>query len=321
MPKIIHKTVHLPALPSDWNSLTEKQLREVHKFLKRNQLQEAYKLRVFLLLSGLRILQRTETNPDGTLTYLFRRNGWKYRLRRERLSMQAWEISSIINRYLSFLDEPFQRTATPCHYIRIRGHRFKGPDDLMLNITYQQYGNAQRSLLYAWQCGHEAEELRKEGASAIDIVAKLREAQHARAEFLAHLFTSSSRQLFAQKDGSTHVSLQRVWQYSPEAAERNVRHFLHAPDEFFGMMYQFFQSTQAVFKEKFPLLFTEYTDTDGRDALVMELETVNAVQKYAGYIRQQEVYDTNAVFIFAFLNSMSREAKAIEEMNAKLKRK
>ena len=55
------------------------------------------------------------------------------------------------------------------------------------------------------------------------------------------------------------------------------------------------------------------------DALQGEVGTVNTIMKYAGYAEQQQVYDSNLPFIFDILNTMTKEAKEIEEMNAKYK--
>jgi hypothetical protein len=41
--------------------------------------------------------------------------------------------------------------------------------------------------------------------------------------------------------------------------------------------------------------------------------------KYAGYAEQQQVYDSNLPFVLDILNTMTKEAKDIEEMNAKYK--
>ena len=58
-----------------------------------------------------------------------------------------------------------------------------------------------------------------------------------------------------------------------------------------------------------------------RDALQGEVGTINTVMKYAGYAEQQQVYDSNLPFVLDILNTMTREAKEIEKMNAKVKRK
>ena len=56
-------------------------------------------------------------------------------------------------------------------------------------------------------------------------------------------------------------------------------------------------------------------------ALTGEVGTINAVMKYQGYASPQEIYDTNLPIILGVLNNMTKEAKEIEKMNAKIKRK
>ncbi|MBQ0050218.1 MAG: hypothetical protein KBT12_08325 [Bacteroidales bacterium] len=50
------------------------------------------------------------------------------------------------------------------------------------------------------------------------------------------------------------------------------------------------------------------------------MSTMNAVMKWQGFTEHQKVYDSNAVFIFSILNSMTKEAKAIEEANQKMRK-
>ena len=43
--------------------------------------------------------------------------------------------------------------------------------------------------------------------------------------------------------------------------------------------------------------------------------------KYAGYAGQQEVYDSNIPFVLDILNTMTKEAKEIEKMNSRIKKR
>ena len=52
-----------------------------------------------------------------------------------------------------------------------------------------------------------------------------------------------------------------------------------------------------------------------------EVGTINTIMKYAGYAEQQQVYDSNLPFVLDILNTMTKEAKEIEKMNAKIKKK
>ena len=58
-----------------------------------------------------------------------------------------------------------------------------------------------------------------------------------------------------------------------------------------------------------------------RNELTSEVGTVNAVMKYNNYHDQQTVYDSNAVFVFEILNTMTKEAEEVKKLNAKMKRK
>lgn len=316
------QAVNFPAPPSRWDDLTEKQLRTVHELMESGLTMTEYKLRVFLLLMGLEIVKRADKKDDGSFVYHFRRSGWLHRFDRKHFGMEAWEVDYWMEKYLKFLDEPFHLTQLPFTHVRIGATRYKAPDPLMVNLTYEQYGNAQRCLIAYWEASRMAESLKKNGASLEAVRRVEDDALQARAGFLAHLYTAPGWQLLDQRNQMTRIRLKRVYNYCSVTAEERVEAFKAAPKWLFAATYQLFQSCQAIYKRDFPFLFKEYSDTaDGKSALVMEVGTINAVQKYAGFTDPQSVYDQNSVFIFKFLDSMAEEAKQIEDMNRKMKMK
>ena len=315
------KAVNFPAPPSDWNMLSEQQLRTIHELMESGIGVSEYKLKVFLMLMGLRIVKRADKKEDGSFVYHFRRTGWKSRFSREEFGMEAWEVDYWIEKYLKFLDEPFRLIQLPFSHVRIGMTRYKAPDPLMVNLTYEQYGNAQRCLIAYWETSKMVESLKKNGATVEAVKHAQEEALQARAGFLAHMYVEQGWQLLDQRNQMTRISIKRVYNYCSVAAEERVKDFKTAPSWLFAVTYQLFQSCQAQYKKDFPFLFKEYSDTDGKSALVMEVGTINAVQKYAGFTNAQSVYDQNSMFIFKFLDSMAEEAKQIEDMNRKMKLK
>lgn len=313
--------MNFPAPPSDWNMLSKQQLRTIHELMESGIGVSEYKLKVFLMLMGLRIVKRADKKEDGSFVYHFRRTGWKSRFSREEFGMEAWEVDYWIEKYLKFLDEPFRLIQLPFSHVRIGMTRYKAPDPLMVNLTYEQYGNAQRCLIAYWETSRMVESLKKNGATLEAVKHAQEEALQARAGFLAHMYVEPGWQLLDQRNQMTRISIKRVYNYCSVAAEERVEDFKSAPSWLFAVTYQLFQSCQAQYKKYFPFLFKEYSDTDGKSALVMEVGTINAVQKYAGFTNAQSVYDQNSMFIFKFLDSMAEEAKAIEEMNRKMKMK
>lgn len=319
------KTIDLPAPPSSWMELTENQLREVHRLMKSCASVPDFKLQVLMILNRLRMSSRgfeEDEEKGGGLRYLFRRIGWWNRWFGPLIGLSSWEVCFWADRYLKFLDEPMQLLALPFEHIRIGLHRYKAPDPQMVNLTYEQYGNAQRYLVAYWDARRSLAE--SDHTPLRQQLNLMREAEQSRAGFLAHLFTPPSLRLLDQRHQATRFSPQRVYHYDADRAERLIprfRRLCRRDPILFDMCSQFFQSCQLRYKEDFPFLFKEYGGGDDRSALVMEIDTVNAVQKYAGYTTQQEVYDSNSVFIFGFLNNMAHEAKQIEEMNAKMKMK
>jgi len=90
----------------------------------------------------------------------------------------------------------------------------------------------------------------------------------------------------------------------------------------FHICFQVYQTAISYYAYTYPLLFSGGDKQDPlKDALTGEVGTINTVMKYAGYSSQQEVYDSNLPFILDILNTMTKEAKEIEKMNAKIKKK
>ena len=313
--------IDLPAPPSSWNQLTARQLMAVHKLRRKGYSNEEFKLRVLLMLLDLVILHRADKEDDGTFTYKFRRRGlWSW-LRREELSMKSWEVRYWIDRYLKFLDDPFTRTAAAWEYKRIGRRKFRAPDTLLLNMTYQQFGNCQRQLMVAWDSAKLAERLIENGATRQAVKEALRRADKARAAFVSHMFVAGRRQLMERKEESTYLSMKRVYKYDQRDAQRRVNLFRRQSPQLYDVCYQLFQSTLAHYKTMFPMLFKEHDGGDGRSALTIELETVNVIKRECGYESQQAVYDTNAVFIFEDLNMLATRAKQMKDAQARMNAK
>ena len=90
----------------------------------------------------------------------------------------------------------------------------------------------------------------------------------------------------------------------------------------FPILYQLFQSSLLQYQTMFPHVFSSSGGKGSADnPIVSELGTLNAVMKYQGYTTQQEVYDTNALFVFKIIDSMTREAKEMEKASKRASRK
>ena len=315
------KAESFPPPPSDWVSLSKKQLLFIHRLMEKNLSLAEYKLRIFLELMGLRIVKRADKKDDGSFLYHFKKKGWRSWFSRKEYGMEAWEVDYWIEKYLKFLDEPFHLWKLPFEYVKVGGTHYKAPESLMVNLTYEQYGNAQRCLVSYWETSKMVESLKKNGATREAVRHAQEEALRARAGFLAHMYTAPGLRLLDQRNSMTRVSLDVVYNYCSVEADKQVKKFMCAPSWLFAVTYQLFQSCQAIYKKDYPFLFTEYKDNSEKSALVMEVGTINAVQKYAGFNSPQAVYDQNSVFIFKFLDSMAEEAKQIEDMNRKMKTK
>lgn len=193
---------------------------------------------------------------------------------------------------------------------------FSLPQMACNNITWQQYRSLQAIAPQLFQEGITETE-------AIDL----------QAQFLAQcLVPAQSSEPTADKFRPRHI-----YRYDAERAEQTIEFWkdhlkkVSAPLSFgegqgvgpiFHLCFQCYQTALLYYEKVYPLLFTGSSKQDTlRDALQGEVGTVNTVMKYAGYAEQQQVYDSNLPFVLDILNTMAREAKEIEKMNAKIKKK
>lgn len=201
---------------------------------------------------------------------------------------------------------------------------FKLPEVTLRNVTWAQY----RTLQFI------TPELFREGVSEEDIVSL-------QAEFLAHILVPGRQKAAAGDPFATRHN----FEYDSERAEQTVA-FWHRlltaghPSLAIGargnngqrqtfnaqclycLCFQMYQTAMRYYGQVFPLLFNDGGKSDPlQDALTGETKTLNAIMKYQGYIKPEDVYAENLPVIFSTLSTMAEEAKQIEKMNAKIKSK
>ena len=197
-------------------------------------------------------------------------------------------------------------------------HHFSLPQMACNNITWQQYRSLQAIAPQLFTEGITDEQ-------AVDL----------QAQFLAHcLVPARPSEPTADQFRPRHIyryDAERAEQTVPfwreqlakEAKENNSSLFtLHSSlSTLFHICFQCYQTALIYYEKAYPLLFAGGKNDTMRDALQGEVGTVNTVMKYAGYAEQQQVYDSNLPFVLDILNTMTKEAKEIEKMNSKIKKK
>lgn len=191
---------------------------------------------------------------------------------------------------------------------------FSLPQMACNNITWQQYRSMQALAPQLFHEGNSEEE-------ALDL----------QAQFLAH-------SLVPAKEDATNDDQFRprhIYRYETERAEQTIpfwRERLTRSSQsnqdtqtvlpLFHICFQAYHTAVLYYEKAYPLLFADSgKNQEFRDALQGEVGTVNSVMKYQGYSDPQQVYDANLPIILDTLNTMSKEAKEIEKMNAKIKKK
>ena len=150
------------------------------------------------------------------------------------------------------------------------------------------------------------------------------------AQFLAHALIPRSLAVLDTSGGSIRIRPHWEYRYNAEQAETLVKFWERQLTSgngrdavtLFHVVFQAYQTALSYYSSVYPLLFSG--DDKGErvhDALQGEVGTINTIMKYAGYAEQQQVYDSNLPFVLDILNTMAKEAKEIEKLNSKAKRK
>ncbi len=202
--------------------------------------------------------------------------------------------------------------------LTVDGISFALPQVACNNLTWQQYRSLQALVPQLLADGITDE-------TAIEI----------QAQFLAHILVPAR----PTASSSDRFSPQNTFRYDAERAEQTVpfwegklkndsmrSHNVQSPmfnvQCLFHLCFQCYQTAVQYYSQVYPLLFGGSGGSrDLEDALTGETGTLNSIMKYQGYTSPQEVYDTNLPIILSTLNTMTKEAKEIERMNAKIKKK
>ena len=212
--------------------------------------------------------------------------------------------------------------------VEVAGVTFALPQGACSNITWHQYRSLQAIAPQLWQDGLTDDEARS-----------------LRAQFLAYILvpapaTADTGDRFHTKpsfryDAERAEASVAFWENQLRGEEQEVRGerndltdggcaaaISHQPSVLFHICFQVWQTAVANFYPSvFPLLFGSGKSDPLHTALTGETDTINAVMKYQGYSSPEQVYNTELPIILGTLNTMSKEAKEIEKMNAKIKRK
>lgn len=179
------------------------------------------------------------------------------------------------------------------------------------NLTWQQYRSLQAVVPQLFNDGISDEQ-----------------AVQLQAQFLAHCLVPRSFALMDSSGKSIKIRPHWVYEYDTERAEHLVVWWKKRlkPETsvsiLFHICFQVYQTAVGYYSKVFPLLFSGSGNSDSlQDALTGEVNTINSIMKYQGYTDPQQVYDTNLPIILGVLNNMTKEAKEIEKMNSKIKRK
>lgn len=189
--------------------------------------------------------------------------------------------------------------------------RFALPQPACANLTWQQYRALQNITPQLWQEGVTDEQF-------LDL----------QAEFLAHILVPRSFALLDTYGGSIRIRPHYEYRYNAEQAEGLTKWWRKKLKNnaqcstLYHICFQVYQTALSYYAASYPLLFQDGGKDDPlKDALTGEVGTINTIMKYAGYAEQQQVYDSNLPFVLDILNTMTKEAKQVEEMNRKIKRK
>ena len=326
-------------LPGSWSSLTWQQLTDCWQVKMRyGGNADVARVSAMLALLGLEDVRNLEReNNTGEMLYGLRgKDGSLW-------TVTARELSQMAKRSLPWFDYPYgdpgepvvkdergmvikearppvrgyvgpmrDALALPVETIRVGRRTFALPQVACNNLSWQQYRSLQAT----------APQLFAEGIPEETVLGL-------QAQFLAHCLVPRSIAILDTTGGSIRLRPHYEYRYNAEQADGLVEWWKKklsggdtAIQSIFHICFQAYQTALLYYSLAYPMLFNGGSKDDQmRDALQGEVGTVNTVMKYAGYAEQQQVYDSNLPFVLDILNTMTKEAKEIEKMNSKIKKK
>lgn len=218
----------------------------------------------------------------------------------------------------------------PVEHLKFGGKWLALPQAACNNLTWHQYRSLQAI----------AQQLFREDID--DSLALLLQAQ-----FLAHILVPRNMAILDNTGGSIRLRLHYEYRYNDEQADTMCKWWSRrlasearrrdrktssvfcpcdmssaSASTLFHICFQCYQTAISYYAASYPLLFQDSGKSDPlRDALTGEVGTINTIMKYAGYSEQQQVYESWLPYVFDILNTMTKEAKEIEKMNSKIKKK
>ena len=323
--------ITLPALPADWNSIPTGKLEEILRLMGMRQTEamkqgaevaeRLYRLRVLLCLLGLKTVRRTVSDESGETVFIFRRRGLRHIF--ERIPMRAWQINQWIDSRLKFLDKPTSLLKSPYPFVSLRSGRLKlkGPENMMGDVTFQQYLVAQNTLTSYWNVIKRIEETIRGRADRKTLKKLTKQATLLRCRFLAVMFSPSATETGKIQDGRyIRTPERRIWAFRMSQTEDNARYFRKVQERMFPVMELYFQSVQEAYSRMYPDLYTP--SGKGKkvtNPIVQEVGMANSIMKEQGFTSPESVYSCEAVRILEIMDSMCKKAKEIERMNQRMK--
>lgn len=324
-------------LPSSWSSLTWQQLSDMWTVkLRYSEVPDAALCKALLNLLGLTVTGHGEEDGmSGETTYLFRDGGgqmWAATPReiayyaKEALvwfeypygdcgqSEKKDENGNVIQKrrdpHIGFVGNLRDALSLPVETVAIRGKVFALPQVACNNLTWQQYRALQAIAPQLWH----------DGIGDVEIV-------DLQAQFMANILVPRSVALLDKSGDTVRLRPHFTFKYNVDQADKLITYWKRKLQRgsikivvLFHICHQAWQTALLYYSRAYPLLFAETGKDDTmKDALQGEVGTINTIMKYAGYAEQQQVYDSNLPFVLDILNTMTKEAKDIEDMNAKYK--
>lgn len=210
--------------------------------------------------------------------------------------------------------------ALPETELQVDGTWFALPQVACNNITWQQYRSIQPLMPQLFQEGQTEEQILELQAQFLAYIL-VPDLPAAPSSVPADRFRPTHSYRYVAERAEQTIPFWRKRMAKVNASSSSEKKPENGP-VLFHICFQAYHTAALYYEKAYPLLFgsgaksQEYTD-----ALKGESGTLNAVMKYAGYSSQQEVYDSNLPFVLDILNAIVKEAKEIEKMNAKIKKK
>ena len=325
-------------MPTDWNELTPREMEKLSKLYAARMPEAVFRVRVLLMLAGIRFCRKHPHNADGTQLYALRRAGLWHYLFGKRFYAEAGQLQHMATAKLDWIFAECDRIEFPYRYLRLRskltalpgaeysvlynivalagnllnvfGRKFRGPDVYMQDFSWKQYKQASDFLTVYQQLYQRLQS----NLSKPEKKTLTKQAALLRNLFLATVFTPRLWHI----DAHTRT-LKYGYKFMSEQSTRNARYFASVTDDQFQAILFFWQGVAAYLQKSYPKLYNGGKPSKAHTDLLKSEAEITETLKSRMHLSTPQVEAEPYNHVLENLSRLMEEAEAMKKATKGMK--